>query len=51
MQCIATIEARFRHFLCSRRPRSRAQFDTAVFPRHVIVYKMGDPDNPLYATP
>ena len=51
VQCIANSEAGSRHMLCSRRPRSRARYDVAIFPRSVIVYRMGNPDNPLYATP
>ena len=51
VQCIANSEAGSTHMLCSRRPRSRARYDVAIFPRSVIVYRMGNPDNPLYATP
>jgi hypothetical protein len=51
VQCIANTEARYRHMLCSRRPRGQARYDVAIFPKSVIVYKMGNPDNPLYATP
>jgi hypothetical protein len=51
VQCIANTEAGYRHMLCSRRPRGQARYDVAIFPKSVIVYKMGEPDNPLYATP
>jgi hypothetical protein len=51
VQCVGNVEAGYKHMLCSRRPRSKARYDVAIFPRSVVVYRMGNPDNPLYATP
>jgi hypothetical protein len=47
---IANTEAGLRHFLCQRRPRSKARFEAAVFPGGIAVYRMGNPD-PIYVTP
>ena len=51
VQCLANTEAGRRHFLCSRRPRTRSRYDTAVFPSSVAIYRMGRPDDPLFVTP
>ncbi len=51
VQCVANVEAGYSHFLCSGRPRSKAKYDVAIFPASVLVYKMGRPDQPLFATP
>jgi hypothetical protein len=50
VQCIANVEGRIKHFLCSRRPRARSKYDTAVYANDVIVFRMGNPDEPLFAT-
>jgi hypothetical protein len=51
VQCVANVEAGHGHFLCSGRPRSKAKYDVAIFPASVVVYKLGRPDQPLFATP
>ena len=51
VQCIANIEGGRKHLLCQRRPRSKARYEVAVFPRSILVYRMGRPDDPVYVTP
>jgi hypothetical protein len=51
VQCIANIEAGQRHLLCQRRPRRTARYEVAVYPRNIVVFKMGYPDDPVYVTP
>jgi hypothetical protein len=48
---IRLADASPRHLLCQRRPRSRARYEVAIYPGSIIVYKMGQPDNPVYVTP
>ncbi len=51
VQCIANTEAGAKHFLCSKRPRARSKYDTAIYPGDVVVFRMGNPERPLFATP
>ena len=51
LRCLANFEARSRTFLCSRRPRSGARYETAIWPNgDIYVFRMGNPD-PIYSTP
>ena len=49
VQCIADVEGGVKSLLCQRRPRSRARYETAIFPS-ILVFRMGNPD-PIFTAP
>lgn len=49
LRCGFQVEAGVPELLCSRTPRARSPFDVAISRGSVAVYRMGDPDNPLFA--
>jgi hypothetical protein len=50
VRCLATIEGGAPYFLCSRRPRTRARYEAAIWPGGINVFRLGNPD-PVYSTP
>jgi hypothetical protein len=50
VRCLATIEGGAPYFLCSRRPRTRARYEVAIWPDGINVFRLGNPD-PIYSTP
>jgi len=45
-----TFEGGAPYFLCSRRPRTRARYEVAIWPDGINVFRLGNPD-PIYSTP
>ena len=50
VRCLATVESGAPYFLCSRRPRTQARYEAAIWPGGIDVFRIGNPD-PIYSTP